>query len=998
MSEYSVEISGKYYKVDSQAILNEINNASTTSEKQEIISSYVASNKATQIDEDEYQELNIGENEPAAGTEEEEYPAGFDYDSYQAYASSTGLSKLTEDSTLDDLIAVFEKIEDEVNELDKKMASIDEDDPDEMASLMSEITNMAVAIGELGKAAGVEFEKNSVVGKTVVSGVAGAVAVGVPAYCIATSAAAISVAVAEGAGVVAATSAAVPGPGWFVAVIAGAVAIGAGVMAYNASKENEEIEKKLSELKENIANTAEKLNGSWDKVTEKFQESGKAVVDEVTGDLEGLLEDEFNFEDVTDVSNIGENIDKIIEAQGKLEPFYNVAKTYGIEIEGLDELMEKLGTGDDKLAYAQEYLDAYAQQVSLNITDEIITDTTTLNGLYENITGLIDETKGKGLDTSKLESLLEKIQTTNQEEADKEADEILQDYGTASGLGTGASSTGGASNVAGALQDMITGSNQAADTAVQVGENSTQYTTDTSQIEQTSETLKSEAQKQLENYAKSITLSGLSVIELEALYKEVSANYEELKQIEGLDCSLLQSKLNEIRQTQQALVDEEIKAFESRANSATTSSERTQIISEINAMISSYSSIQVDVSAAQTLIQKIKEREELDIKTKVHTYLIESGKASSIGEVMEVLDKIQVDIESSQSLGVDVSVYQEALTAINQKIDEIQKQNTSQTTGTTTNNNTYENNSSSNVNMYQNNSTNVGSIDNSTDSSTHIGSIDNSTTTTTTNTDNSTTTNTTNTDNSTTTNTTNTDNSTTITNNDYSTNITNNDNSTTVNVTNDTSKLEEILKDILDKINKENDTPPEVTAPCEDEDEVPVEDDPNINPPITDDSQTDVVQDIVQDIVADETPDAAITEDTNETVENNEDFVSQPEIVQNTAAETPQEEVEDEVVEDYTANETTPAAPTEEQEDTPCEDEDIVNVENQDIVETGTETTDGPRTTAQINAGVEAQAPTEEPEERRQEVVITYEEPNNATIIEGEGGIDYELDFEEDDK
>ena len=83
------------------------------------------------------------------------------------------------------------------------MASIDEDDPDEMASLMSEITNMAVAIGELGKAAGVEFEKNSVVGKTVVSGVAGAVAVGVPAYCIATSAAAISVAVAEGAGVVA---------------------------------------------------------------------------------------------------------------------------------------------------------------------------------------------------------------------------------------------------------------------------------------------------------------------------------------------------------------------------------------------------------------------------------------------------------------------------------------------------------------------------------------------------------------------------------------------------------------------------------------------------------------------------------------------------------------------------------------------------------------------------------------------------------------------------
>ena len=146
--------------------------------------------------------------------------------------------------------------------------------------------------------------------------------------------------------------------------------------------------------------------------------------------------------------------------------------------------------------------------------------------------------------------------------------------------------------------------------------------------------------------------------------------------------------------------------------------------------------------------------------------------------------------------------------------------------------------------------------------------------------------------------------------------------------------------------------------------------------------------------------DATIEDELVEASELKDDIEEETSIEENVEEEPSidEEEVEDEVVEDYTANETTPAASTEEQEDTPCEDEDIVNVENQDIVETGTETTDGPRTTAQINAGVEAQAPTEEPEERRQEVVITYEEPNNATIIEGEGGIDYEIDFEEEDK
>lgn len=959
MSEYSVEISGKYYKVDSQTILNEINNASTTSEKQEIISSYVASNKATQIDEDEYQEMQIDDEDKTEETEgtEEAYPEGFDYDSYKAYSNSTGLSKLTEDSSVDDLIAVFEKIEDKVNELDKKIASVDEDDPDEIAALLSDMTNMTIAIGELGKAAGVEFEKNGVVGKAVTSGIAGAVAVGVPAYCIATSAAAISVAVAEGAGVVAATSAAIPGPGWVVAGIAAVVAIGAGIWAYTSSKQNEEMEKKLAELQENITNTADKLNGSWDKTTEKLQKGGEAAVDEVEKDLDGLLNDEFNFDDITDVGSITKNIDKIIEAQEKLEPFYTVATTYGIEIKGLNELMEKLGTGDDCLVYAQEYLDAYAGQVSMDITDEVITDTTTLNTLHEDIAELIEDADSKGLDTSKLEALLEKIQETNQKEADDAADMILEDYttgGGGSGAGVSGGTGGGSGGIIGTVQDMVSGSNQASDTASQVDKNSSQYTTDTSKIEEASETLKSKAQQELESYVQGIKIAGLSVLELEELYTQVSANYEELKQIEGIDCTLLVSKLEEIRQTQQVLVDNEIEAFEQRISSATTSEARMQLMTEINTMISNYSSLEVNISGAKELITQIQRFEEIAIKTKVQTYLIESGQASSVGEIAEIINKIQIDIQTSQSLGCDVSAYQEALVILNQRLDEVQKEETSKpseniTENTTNSNNTYEDNSTTDIDISQDNSTTIDDdsttdIDITQDNSTNIGSIDNST------------------------------------------NIGSIDNSTNVNVEADTSRIEELLQEILDKINKTPDTPPKEQEICEPEDEIMPEDGPNEDPAIesAEEIPEEKAEEAKQEI-------ATTTEEQEQETEEVQNSIEEPEI-KTEVAETPEEPVEDQVEEPVEEVQAEPEETEQEEDEVPCENEDFVGIDNSDSITESVDSaseassSDGPRTTAEINAGVTQQEVEEEPDESEE----------GKTIIEGEDGYDYELDFEED--
>ena len=956
MSDYSIEISGKYYKVDSQEILNEINSASSTSEKQEIISTYVASNKAVQINEDEYQEMQIDDEGETEGTEESEqdYPEGFNYESYKAYANSTGLTKLTEDSGLDELIEIFEKIEDEVNELDKKIASVDEDNPEDIAALLSDMTNMTIAIGELGKAAGVEFEKNSVVDKAVTSGVAGAIAVGIPVYCMATSAAAISTTIMSGAGVVAATSAAVPMAGWVVAGISGLVALGAGIWAYASSKANEEMEKRLAELQENIVNTADKLDSAWNKTTEKLQEGGKNVVDEVEKNLEGLLDDEFDFKDITDVRSVTKNIDKIIEAQEKLEPFYNVASTYGIEIEGLGELMEKLGTGDDNLIYAQEYLDAYAEQVDLNITNEVITDTESLNGLFEDINGLIEEVDGKGLDTSKLEDLLETIQKTNQDEADKTAEDTLEEYSTS---GT----TGGSTGIADTTQSLLNGSGLAYDTATQVGQNSSQYETSTDKLNETSETLKSKAQEELEAYVAGISISGLSVEELEELYNEVNANFEELKQLEGLDCSSLQAKLQEIRKAQQALVDAEIKALEEKIQSASTTEERMQILSELNGIISKYSSYSVSVSGASALIQQIIKMEEESIQSKADSYLTETNNATSSSEIAAIVNKIQIDIQNAQSMGCSVSAYQEILVILNQKLEQLQQEEAEKEQQTETGTNAGQNDSTSIVDQSTTN------VDMNQDNSITIGNIDNSTTT------------------------------------NNSVNIGNIDNSTTINTSMDTSKIEELLEEILNKLDKEDDVPQNTKEPCEPEDEVKPEDNPNEEPG----SETEPEGEEITE------PEGEIIQTTTETESEPEgEEITEPEseIIQTTTTETESEPEGEEITEpegEIIQTTTTETQEEEQEQDTTCETEDYVGLDNSGGLTETTETIisdGGPRTTAEINAGVQV-ATQEETTPEQTETTYTPEQTETqengsatTTIIEGEGGYDYELDFEEEEE
>ena len=103
------------------------------------------------------------------------------------------------------------------------------------------------------------------------------------------------------------------------------------------------------------------------------------LIPDIEEELEGLLDGEFKFEDINDTRNITDNLDNIIECQQKIEPYMQIAENFGIDCPKLKELADKLGTGDDALQYAQEYVDSYADAVDLTLTDDVVADTGTLN-------------------------------------------------------------------------------------------------------------------------------------------------------------------------------------------------------------------------------------------------------------------------------------------------------------------------------------------------------------------------------------------------------------------------------------------------------------------------------------------------------------------------------------------------------------------------------------------------------------------------------------------
>ena len=990
---YELTIDGTKYYFVNEADYNKVKDAETVEEQKELVSQYKSSEVST--DEDDLVEVDDSdetEGTEGSGSNDEVSYKGYDDTEFEAFCSTVGLNNLTEDSSVDDLKTIFQNIEKEISSIERKIKGINMDDPESINDIMTDMITIYAGLEAFGEGLGLDINTGGEDGRNtglIIGALAGA------------------------GGMIAgaklgAIGGSLAGPiGTVIGAVVGGIA-GALIGFFTGDKS-----KDLEDLKEDVQKSLESFAQKFTEVQTQFTEyTEDELIPDIEEELEGLLDGEFKFEDINDTRNITDNLDNIIECQQKIEPYMQIAENFGIDCPKLKELADKLGTGDDALQYAQEYIDSYADAVDLTLTDDVVADTGTLNEIYESVSEIITEAQSRGLKTDKLEDLLKKTQETNQSAADDTADGILDGAGsglqpytvtTPSSGGTtsyGTGATGGTQSANTGVVDNTTSAIESAQTAEKTSEgvesNSSSYDTSTESLDNAGTTLRESAQEQINSYLESVSTGGISISELESLYGQVSATYEELKDLSGeVDLSGFESKLNEIREAQQSIINEYARQMSSSVQSTSTSSERKELLANIEATMNQYAEINIDFSGLSAVIGQIKDKEQqyINEQTQIANNLVQNSTSKE--EVTSAINNITVIINESSGLNCDVSGLQAAIEQLNLKLEQLMSN--SENTQTPENENTgadfdtkiqnittaiQSSKSLASLSALKNevdllmneavqNSYPTEALENlylmikekANELSGEVVKDNEETVDKTTNIEIL---------------------------NEVAINV-NNNIIHVINVNADTAQLQDLLQKIYDKINELTlkDPEEEKTEPdCEPEDELPIEDNPNIDTPASGTIDPNLGVNDGTDEVEPEQPE-------NETVipeDNTQNETSTPEPV------TPP--VSEEIPEDNTAQTTpeqTPPAQTETddneiiEDDIPKEDT-IDDTSNQDTI---TEN-DAP------DCGPEDELPVTDIEGS---VTVNDDTTDNDTqnesgglIIEGEDGHDIELDFEEEEK
>ena len=990
---YELTIDGTKYYFVNEADYNKVKDAGTVEEQKELVSQYKSSEVST--DEDDLVEVDDSdetEGTEGSGSNDEVSYKGYDDTEFEAFCSTVGLNNLTEDSSVDDLKTIFQNIEKEISSIERKIKGINMDDPESINDIMTDMITIYAGLEAFGEGLGLDINTGGEDGRNtglIIGALAGA------------------------GGMIAgaklgAIGGSLAGPiGTVIGAVVGGIA-GALIGFFTGDKS-----KDLEDLKEDVQKSLESFAQKFTEVQTQFTEyTEDELIPDIEEELEGLLDGEFKFEDINDTRNITDNLDNIIECQQKIEPYMQIAENFGIDCPKLKELADKLGTGDDALQYAQEYIDSYADAVDLTLTDDVVADTGTLNEIYESVSEIITEAQSRGLKTDKLEDLLKKTQETNQSAADDTADGILDGAGsglqpytvtTPSSGGTtsyGTGTTGGQSANTGVV-DNTTSAIESAQTAEKTSEgvesNSSSYDTSTESLDDAGTTLRESAQEQVNSYLESVSTGGISISELESLYGQVSATYEELKDLSGeVDLSGFESKLNEIREAQQSIINEYARQMSSSVQSTSTSSERKELLANIEATMNQYAEINIDFSGLSAVIGQIKDKEQqyINEQTQIANNVVQNSTSKE--EVTSAINNITVIINESSGLNCDVSGLQAAIEQLNLKLEQLMSN--SENTQTPENENTgadfdtkiqnittaiqgskslaslsaLKNEVDLLMNEAVQNSYPTEALENlylmikekANELSGEVVKDNEETVDKTTNIEIL---------------------------NEVAINV-NNNIIHVINVNADTAQLQDLLQKIYDKINELTlkDPEEEKTEPdCEPEDELPIEDNPNIDTPASGIIDPNLGVNDGTDEVEPEQPE-------NETVipeDNTQNETSTPETV------TPP--VSEEIPEDNTEQSTpeqTPPAQTETddneiiEDDIPKEDT-IDDTSNQDTITENDAPDCGPEDelpVTDIEGSVTVNEDTTDNE--------TQQNESGGLIIEGEDGHDIELDFEEEEK
>lgn len=990
---YELTIDGTKYYFVNEADYNKVKDAGTVEEQKELVSQYKSSEVST--DEDDLVEVDDSdetEGTEGSGSNDEVSYKGYDDTEFEAFCSTVGLNNLTEDSSVDDLKTIFQNIEKEISSIERKIKGINMDDPESINDIMTDMITIYAGLEAFGEGLGLDINTGGEDGRNtglVIGALAGA------------------------GGMIAgaklgAIGGSLAGPiGTVIGAVVGGIA-GALIGFFTGDKS-----KDLEDLKEDVQKSLESFAQKFTEVQTQFTEyTEDELIPDIEEELEGLLDGEFKFEDINDTRNITDNLDNIIECQQKIEPYMQIAENFGIDCPKLKELADKLGTGDDALQYAQEYIDSYADAVDLTLTDDVVADTGTLNEIYESVSEIITEAQSRGLKTDKLEDLLKKTQETNQSAADDTADGILDGAGsglqpytvtTPSSGGTtsyGTGTTGGTQSANTGVVDNTTSAIESAQTAEKTSEgvesNSSSYDTSTESLDNAGTTLRESAQEQVNSYLESVSTGGISISELESLYGQVSATYEELKDLSGeVDLSGFESKLNEIREAQQSIINEYARQMSSSVQSTSTSSERKELLANIEATMNQYAEINIDFSGLSAVIGQIKDKEQqyINEQTQIANNLVQNSTSKE--EVTSAINNITVIINESSGLNCDVSGLQAAIEQLNLKLEQLMSN--SENTQTPENENTgadfdtkiqnittaiqgskslaslsaLKNEVDLLMNEAVQNSYPTEALENlylmikekANELSGEVVKDNEETVDKTTNIEIL---------------------------NEVAINV-NNNIIHVINVNADTAQLQDLLQKIYDKINELTlkDPEEEKTEPdCEPEDELPIEDNPNIDTPASGTIDPNLGVNDGTDEVEPEQPEneTVVPEDNTQNETSTSETVTPP--------------VSEEIPEDNTAQTTpeqTPPAQTETddneivEDDIPKEDT-IDDTSNQDTI---TEN-DAP------DCGPEDELPVTDIEGS---VTVNDDTTDNDTqnesgglIIEGEDGHDIELDFEEEEK
>lgn len=648
-----INVNGTRYYFSDVSQYNAVASANTVERQLELIEQYQCAVGGVTISTDENDLVYVDEGNGTAQFND----AG--YSNYLIDSGLTDINNLSSESKLKDIEACFNKVSDE---LDSAMREIDSaisgKDPDKIESAMAKMVYGMNALNSVGSSVGA----NGLISGSVV-GISAAVGIGVPAACIATSTAAIGTAIAGGAGVMAATSAAVPVAGWVVAGIC--LAVAAGVSIYNKVQEN-----KIDDL-------IEKMQEKGKEASDKFENAKTQIGNVVNNEVQNA-EDAINsipaFQDIKSIEDIMSGANTIVETQTKLERWSSICTAFDIQGEGTNNLANALELlNADGANYADTYIrefSAYAIN-SVETSGDIVADTGSYVATAGDLQTLMDELKGseitKNINTDPLTQAINVLGQSNNQEVQNDAG-TLQSSLDAGGSGTDLSAIADTFTTAG---ENKAGVDEAAADSV--------YDVDTAVYNDVSAAAVNAAQNQINEYLQSIQTSGKSIQELNELYNEVSQKQAECledAQTLGIDVKGFETALAGIKEGEQTLVNQYANEISSKIDSANTPEALAAVHKEANEYIASVSGIDVDTGSVANCASNALNKAQQLVNQKAAEFKASADSITTSAEASSLLQQVNAEISKIQGLDtgetkLDTSALQEVANNLGAKIAEL---------------------------------------------------------------------------------------------------------------------------------------------------------------------------------------------------------------------------------------------------------------------------------------------------------------------------------------